>query len=552
MRPCFRFLGALLLLALAQIAPTQPAEAVAPPPEIPDISPFASFDITGRNIDPAGPPLFTSDGQHLLLLHSARRLDLWGTLFINWPEVFGSLLFLTGAILPWRLWQVYTHRPQVAGIMYCADCGYCLHMHAGPRCPECGADLGVHRPLLGRSSRRRLAGPLVSLGLLLPLVFTLWIGGWGRNPPIMRWISIPTFRSPFPSLIEELRRARRCSIVDEYALYVFSLPDLEIVRCISLELPASNRLASLDARRVALVQRPPAGADTICIIDIVTGKLTASFTLPSGPAAALLSSEGWLFIHATGNTSARTHLYAWPPDALQPFIITSLPRGSQDPAASPLPIRIGGVSWPFVTGPPADRRIVLVSTLSDDSTTDSFLVRVIRTDGQVESEWRGRFAGEVRGPMFSMGETEDGRLNLLGPDRWFYVLDWRNLSLAPVGPVGLDIHDPPLGARGWSRIIPPSGPDVLVLAEPLTPRPDDPRLLELRSARDGSPLASLLLPKAFFFNRTLLTAHPRGSHLAMIATATARSAPDQRLPQTLLLFDITPALNKGAALDPSP
>src|SRR5262245_2460498 len=113
---------------------------------------------------------FAPDGR--LYVHEMEAtLNLWRLAVHYWPELLGGVSALMLVVLAVPILRVL-RRPRIVGALHCRRCNYDLtDTPAGKLCPECGVDPAKRRPVVGRSTRRRLAWP-VGMALVVLLLYS--------------------------------------------------------------------------------------------------------------------------------------------------------------------------------------------------------------------------------------------------------------------------------------------------------------------------------------------------------------------------------------------
>lgn len=165
----------------------------------------------------------TPDGSRIYALHNTQALDAWPLLVHHWPHIGGTLTALAAVVLlvTW-LRRRRTMRRTAKDQPHCRRCRYQLTGVASPTCPECGADLSRHRPILGRRFALLPLAAAAVLALCVGVGYSaLWLVGEPRIAQAAQW-----HKSRLPWL-HRMTRGRWQHWVDPFACDVMLLLELD-------------------------------------------------------------------------------------------------------------------------------------------------------------------------------------------------------------------------------------------------------------------------------------------------------------------------------------
>jgi len=132
--------------------------------------------------------VFSADGKTIYILTIGKSINVWAVLVYCWPEILGAIVLLSALAFTIIVRRV-VRRKQDKGRPYCRPCGYCLQSLVGDRCPECGVDVSVKKPIMGRSTRRRILPWGVACAMVVGGYAALHVAQVSRRGAASAWLN---------------------------------------------------------------------------------------------------------------------------------------------------------------------------------------------------------------------------------------------------------------------------------------------------------------------------------------------------------------------------
>lgn len=132
--------------------------------------------------------VFSADGKTIYILTYWKAINVWAILVYWWPEVLGALAVLSVAAFTVFVRKI-VRQTQDKGRPYCRQCGYCLQSLVGDRCPECGVNVSVKKPVIGRSTRRRILPWSVACAMIVGGYAALHVAQVSRRGTASAWLN---------------------------------------------------------------------------------------------------------------------------------------------------------------------------------------------------------------------------------------------------------------------------------------------------------------------------------------------------------------------------
>ncbi|MCH7701102.1 MAG: hypothetical protein IID37_05400 [Planctomycetes bacterium] len=132
--------------------------------------------------------VFSADGKTIYILTIGKSINVWAILVYWWPEAMGAMAGLSVAAFTIIVRRVVRQK-QDKGRPYCRQCGYCLQSLVEDRCPECGVNVSVKKPVIGRSTRRRILPWGVACAMIVGGYAALHVAQVSRRGTASAWLN---------------------------------------------------------------------------------------------------------------------------------------------------------------------------------------------------------------------------------------------------------------------------------------------------------------------------------------------------------------------------
>ncbi|MFN7614436.1 MAG: hypothetical protein ACK5P8_04485, partial [Phycisphaerae bacterium] len=267
-----------------------------------------------RDPDLAG-AVFSSDGKAIFAL--TREVTFhFGILLDQSLHVWLGVICLPLAIIACLRMFAVVRTPREVGKRYCPACNYCVTHDGGtlPTCSECGVDLAKRKPIVGKSSNRRVL--TIAFTFLFPTVL-VWVVATklSMTSGIFRhldWHSTALGQRLDPNKSDW----RRWGLTLRQSLYRCDITTGEVVLIKDFDGATFCEIGTNPVTGDIYLQ---AGRDQITLVDPKTGRMRAR--VPSADEVTIANRESPLAIdHDPVTGTVFTSWQAWSPAMLRSIL----------------------------------------------------------------------------------------------------------------------------------------------------------------------------------------------------------------------------------------